>query len=300
MKKIVVLLIGILVFSIVFTACGTPAETPSDVDSTIEQTVGVATQEKQEDIQQENNEQQEDTAGEKEAGSTTTKVEGSSVEAVPSKESKAEQKPVETASKVTSKTTASKVVEQPNEKENADVPANPTPEFTTIATLQNWMLSQNSTDQFAQDRQDLLSTMVTGNQIVYYRPVIGNGNDLLQLDNVAASHGVLRYFYGFIDEEYQDLQLRISCYMDDTEKEFYNDIKTNVQNNVDGCILVNVNDHDIVYYDNQYGVTVFCWQQFGGYIYASLKGENHADKVQDVLPYLNLEKVTLRTDTVTQ
>ena len=164
-------------------------------------------------------------------------------------------------------------------------------------SLQNWLLSQDDTDQFAQDRENLLSTMANGNQIVYYRPTLGNGNDTWQLDKVKASHGVLYYYYKSVDG---DLKLRFSCYMDDTQKEFYNEIKEDEENNIGGYILNRQNNIDIIYGDNQRGATMFCWPQFGGYIIVYLKGENHADKAQEVLPYMNLEKVTLRTDLETQ
>ena len=230
--------------------------------------------------------------------SVVSKIEGEKEESVVSKDT--EKEPVETASKETSQPTASKVVEQPNEQENAEAVANPTPEFTTVTALQNWMLSKNDTDQFAQDKQDLLSTMATGNQIVYYRPTIDSGNDSLTLKKVTASHGVLRYYYEFTDEAYRDLEFSVSCYLDDSFKTNYLEAVKDLDNQVYGYICTNVNNHDVLYRDSQHGATIFLWQQFGGYIRASIKGENHADKVQEVLPYMNLEKVTLRTDLETQ
>ncbi len=289
MKKLLALLIGLLIFSVVFTGCGTPVETPTNVESNAEQTAG--------DIVQPE-EQQEDAMEENDTVSVVSKVEENGDKQAVSKETQTEKEPVETASKETSKITTSKVVDQPNE--NADAVANPTPEFASVAALQNWILSKDDTNQFAQDKQALLSTMANGSQIVYYRPAIGNGNDVLQLERVSASHGVLRYNYEFVDDTDDELELQISCYMDDTQKEFYEEIKEDAKNNVGGYILKKQNNIDVIYADNQHGATMFCWPQFGGYILAYLEGENHADKVQEVLPYLNLEKVTLRTDLETQ
>lgn len=289
MKKLLVLLSVVLIFSVVFTACGTPAESPTDVESNIEQTAGdvVQPEEQKEDAEEEN-----DTAF------VASKTEENNKKDVVSKETQTEKKPVETASKETSETTTSKVVDQLNE--NADAVANPTPEFTSVAALQNWMLSKNDSDQFAQDKQDLLSTMATGNQIVYYRPAIGNGNDVLRLERVKASHGVLHYYYQFVDNTYNVLELQISCYMDDSFKENYLEALDDLEKQVYGYISAEVNNHQVLYRDTNNGKTAFLWQQFGGYMVAFIKGENHADKVQEVLPYLNLEKVTLRTDLETQ
>ncbi len=230
--------------------------------------------------------------------SVVSKIEGEKEESVVSKDT--EKEPVETASKETSQPTASKVVEQPNEQENAEAVANSRPEFTTVTALQNWMLSKNDTDQFAQDKQALLSTMANGNQIVYFRPAIGNGNDSIQLEKVVASNGVLHYYYRFEDVEYSDLEFWVACYLNDSYKSNYIEAIKDLENQVYGYLCTNVNNHDVLYRDNQHGATIFLWQQFGGYIRASLKGENHADKVQEVIPYLNLEKVTLRTDLETQ
>ncbi len=289
MKKMFIMLIGILVISMIFTACGAPVETPTNVESSLAQTAESVVQ---------SEEQQEDAMEENDTVSVASKTVENNDKDVVSKETQTEKEPVETASKETSKTTTSKVVDQPNE--NADAVANPTPEFTSVAALQNWMLSKDDTDQYAQDKQALLSTMATGNQIVYYRPAIGNGNDAWQLERVSASHGVLHYYYKFVDDAYNDLQLVISCYLDDSFKENYLEALDDLEKQVYGYASAEVNNHQVLYRDNQFGTTNFLWQQFGGYIYASLKGENHADKVQEVLPYLNLEKVTLRTDLETQ
>ncbi len=282
MKKLLVLLIGILAFSIVFTACGAPAETPTNIESNVEQIAGEIVQEigSQENVQ-ENNKQQD-------AGS------------VVSKETQEEKKPVTPASKDNAKTTVSKVVEKQGDNIDVDIGTDLDPEFTTLLSMQNWLLSKDDGDQFWEDKQVVLSTMLNGNQIVYYRPMIGMGNDSIELDRIKFSGSTLIYYYRFIDTAYNDLQLRVSCYMDDSFKENYLEAVSDLETKVYGYVSAEVNNHQVLYRDNQYGATVFTWYQFGGYIRATLEGENHADKVQEVLPYLNLEKVTLRTDLETQ
>ncbi len=293
MKKMLALLIGLLIFSVVFTGCGTPVETPTNVESNAEQTAG--------DIVQ-SEEQQEDAIEENDTVSVASKTVENNDKDVVSKETQTEKEPVETASKVTSKTTALKVIEKESDDNDADIgtDADSLPVFNTVTAMQNWLLSGEDSTQFSENRELALSTMLSGNKIVYYRPTIEPENDLLVLDKVKISGSTVYYCYHFVDKAYDDIELKISCYMDDSFKENYLEALDDLEKQVYGYASAEVNNHQVLYRDNQFGTTNFLWQQFGGYIYASLKGENHADKVQEVLPYLNLEKVTLRTDLETQ
>lgn len=270
-------MICILVFALLLTACGTSAPTPTDVDNKVGEKITT------------DNSQQEDQVQENE--STSSEKENNENEN-------------DTVTNASKKTADKSVVSQTESGQNGsaagDRVSNDIPVFSSNVALRNWLLSNDNTQQFAEDKNTFLSVMATGNQIVYYQPALGDGNSLLQLDQVEVSNGVLYYDYRFVDETYANLQLRICCFMDDTQKDFYNEIKADVQKQVNGRVLANYNNHDIIYYDNQSNATVFCWPQYGGYIVAFLEGKNHADKVQDVLPYLNLAQVTIRTDVVTQ
>ncbi len=284
MKKTLLLAI-ILICSIVFTACGDSPETPTDMARGAQETISGSKQENQDIAQDESNAQQNVQVSQKDEVATTF-----------SETAK------DTAFGIDDNSV--KVSSQSNSKQDdvvtADIDIDNTPKFSSETAFRNWMLTNNTEDQFTDERNILLSVMTAGDQIVYYRPIVGTGNNLLQLDRIKLAGATLIYYYRFVDETYSDLELQISCYMDDSFKENYLEAVKDLETQVYGYICTNVNNHDVLYRDNQHGATVFLWQQFGGYICATLEGENHADMVQDVLPYLNLEKVTLRTDTVTQ
>ena len=282
MKKLLSLLIGILIFSMMFTACNTPAESPTDVEGKTEQTEEKLVQ----DVNsikniQESNKQQDVTS-------------------VDLKEEKEDKDFSAISSKEELQTTLSQDVDNQSDSTVVDIGTDLDPEFTKLSEMKNWLLSKDDNDQFSEDKKVVLSKMSDGNQIVYYQPTLREGNDLLKLDKIKVSGSTLIYFYHFVDKDYDDLQLKISCYMDDSFKDSYTEAVDDLEKQIYGFISAEVDGHQVLYRDNQHGVTSFRWQQFGGYIAASLKGENQADKVQEVLPYMNLEKVTLRTDLETQ
>ena len=317
MKKMFTLLIGMLIFSLVFTACGTSVATPTDVkdeknagieeplveeevqepeESLVEPQQEVQEEESEESLVESQQEVQEEEPEQSEEAETDVKVnqkEPAKTESTPTVKQEDSKKEETTEKEDTTSSDSS-------DSEQGDWAANPRPRFKTIPELQNWMLSQDNNDQFAEEKQELLSQMTNENQMIYYRPTLGNGNDLLRLSKVKVEGGVLYYYYRFVDERYSNLRFNISCYMDDSFEGGYIEMQKALENKAYGYASAKIENHDVIYRDNQTGATVFVWPQFGGYIFAKLTGKNHAEKVQEVLPYLNLEKVTLRTDLVTQ
>ncbi len=279
MKRLFVLLIGTLIISMVFTGCGTPVETPADIESKIDP------------VNSESNQDLIDAISQVADSSSNVSETSHQKESSSSKEEKIQiNEKKENSSNVVEKEFSSQIVD----KEYVDDEVNPssfTNENDFQCFLKNGKNFSNATNSVV---------INTNNNIAYYRPSIPINNNLVQLVNIEYWGQSITYFYRFCDDNYEHLTFEVSCYLDDSFEENYLEAVNDLEAKVYGYVSANVNNHQVLYRDTHHGTTAFIWQQFGGYMVAFIKGDNHADKVQEVLPYLNLEKVTLRTDLETQ
>ncbi len=270
MKKLLLILVSLaLVLS--FAGCSQGEETPTDVSSVADvQTAAPQSQE----------------AGEIKVDTTV--------------EASVESKPQKTESVAVSGESEKTVVSTPvsndkNEQENMIVEEDL--EFSTEAQLKNWFKNQTQVENAVS--AEALQTMQQGNTITYLRPGISSSNELVSLDKIIVELSTINYHYRFGEAETSELF--IAAHTIDFDQAFYNGFETNLNKGKENYFRTTVNGIEYLYMRNvSSDSAVFVWKQNDVVHSALLYG--HYDQINEILPLLKLETVTVQTqdDLVTQ
>ncbi len=308
MKYIISFILILYLIFTLFTACGEALESPTDaVASVVESVVNkeVAVDENSAVSQQEEavvskEEPQEEPA--QTVSSKTPAPSGSSKASVSSAPSKTPSKPVVSQTPSVSKPA-----------QNTDAPVADIiveyPTFTGESSLKNWLIGNHS-DYFADKRNDMLSTMGNKGNVTYYRPSIPTNHSLFTLSQVEVHtpSGGMNYFYNGIGEE-SELVVLVNN-RDATAQGFgkieanrYAQIKSYCLENAlklpEGSVAKHVSFSDMDFYcqyNSNRDNTTIVWQQFGLYQTATLQG--HFDQIEEIIPLLYLQKVTVDNSAV--
>ena len=272
MKKLLSLLIGILIFSMMFTACNTPAESPTDVKSKTEQTVKGAVQSLQETV----SEPKTQLTVQEETKQQDTSLDDSSKADISNDNAKEEGQNFDACVGV----------------------ADPT--FTSEQGLRNWLLAKE-VNVFEEERDQYLTRMADDQKIVYYAPKVPD-ESVIMLERIVVIPNHSTYYYSFTDEKYKNIQFLISEYtgiQGDSLKENYEHSLSEFTKGNPDASMFGTKEMPILCYENKLMNSLgYIWYQHGGYQSALILCDSTETLPprEYVVPYLNLEKVTLRTD----
>ena len=166
--------------------------------------------------------------------------------------------------------------------------------FYTISGFEQWITAPSTEGSQDSQKKALLALMQKGDSLVYYRPTMGGGDSGLRLKEIWVTDNGLKFVYSFIDSAYSNLQFTMWCYLDDSSQQEYSAAVIDWQNKEGNYGADYVNDHLVLYRDTLNGSTTFVWKQEGKCFIALLSGQNHSAKVMEVLPLVDVEKVTLK------
>lgn len=196
---------------------------------------------------------------------------------------------------VSSSSAAFKDAEQTQECEIREYPT-----FSNEAAMKSWLLSKTDSTE---ERAHILSAISSNSTICYYRPNVGSSDVYVFQDvEVHTPSGTANYRYNYINEKlpYEQCTLTVTVtWTAENTINGFNDLKQRLLKNEANCYTSTVDSIEYLYYHNvKSDATVIRWMQYGTEHAAILIG--HFEQIDQVLPLLKLEKVTLRTDTVNE
>ena len=170
--------------------------------------------------------------------------------------------------------------------------------FASEAALKNWLLSGT---EYQDERSDALQILSTNHTITYYRP--NDRHDIqFTLREVEFFSGVrtsVVYFYNLTASPVPNIpdDLQIVCVLEGPDVGWYEDAQKALQENTQGYYSINSNQIEYIYYINPQNNVCIYWKQ-NGHEHLAFLSNNHVDLIDLVIPLLNLQKVTYRTDVV--
>lgn len=173
------------------------------------------------------------------------------------------------------------------------------PEFKSEAALNDWLLGKS--DAFSEERSQMLSTHADGSSIFYYKPAELLKETEYKVKSIEVEKGTITYIFDEVDStDYQDF-VWVVVWKEDTQyrRNTYEEHKQKWLDQDDRYYVTNINGIEYVCFRNAFDKTVVNWIQFDRYFTAYF-APGYFEQIDQVLPLLKLEKVTLRTDTVNE
>ena len=169
--------------------------------------------------------------------------------------------------------------------------------FASEAELINWLKNQeNPENQFS---VDALATMQRENTITYLKPKVSEDSSLVELVEIGIDSASIHYCYRFLGEDTYSLTV-FNC-LTDFDNEVYIRYQERVSNGKENYYYTEVNEIEYYYMRNEKeDATVIRWMQGDIPQVALLYG--HFEQIDEILPLLELQQVTVQTnnDHVTQ
>ena len=172
------------------------------------------------------------------------------------------------------------------------------PEFKSEAALNDWLLGKS--DAFSEERSQTLSTYSDGSSIFYYKPAELLKKTEYRFKGVEIDGGAFIYRF----DEWGDIGyvsfVRFSLGGEkESASEMFVKIKQKAEEKDERYCVKTVDNIEYACFHNNFDNTFIVWQQFGQYHTATF-APGYFEQIDQVLPLLKLEKVTLRTDTVNE
>ncbi len=280
MKKALSVILAIMLFAVCFTACSeSPAETKTDAKP-IDNAPSVVVSQVEQPTPEEGQPQQNSAPAQQQEQTNETSL--------------PTQQPASTPNQPTTTVTPEKI--------HGDI-AREYPTFVSEQALQTWL--QKGSGAYEKDRSDYLMQASKSNIVNYYHPS-ENLIKLVSLNEIELHTPSNTYIYQYIFDDGKELTLSLN-----TAKipGFYESDESFLENKKQGYLMGQKGYQyykepktGIEFYWNyaDYDTTQIAWMQYGLVQFASFTG--HKDILDELLPYLVLEQVTvnLNSDHVTE
>ena len=269
MKKLLFIMVSFaLVFS--FLGCSNGEETPTDISSVV-------------DLQMVEPQSQE--AGEPKVEITAESLVESQIQKLES--AVVSQKENTTGSVDEGEPIVSTIV---NPSTAEDEPVEENLEFTTEAQLKNWF--KNGTQVANAVSPEALQIMQQGSAITYLRPAISSDNGLVTLEKITVESSSFGYRYRFLQGE--PTEMLIVAHHEDIVQPFYKEFETKLAQGKENYFRTTVNGIEYLYMRNATAdAVVLVWKQND--VVQSANFDGHYDQINEILPLLKLESVTVQT-----
>ncbi len=175
------------------------------------------------------------------------------------------------------------------------------PTFSSEADFRQWLVKGDGS--FETERQAAVAQMATGNTIRYYSfPALLN-SQLLTLKQIDWEPNATdpAYCFRWADSTSTKSTINVTAFVFEPEygKKMLEKDQQNIDDGEEGWGKKTVNGIEYYYYQNPNGYAcVIDWKQDG--CYACVLMHDYTDRMDQLLPLLTIEPVTLRTDVVTE